>query len=152
MSARLSATTKDLICKAYENKMKDLKDKIREIEDNIEKDIRNEIRKSKEFKDFREASDALGNMITTCYPDVQLYSAIRDAYRMDDNYNIIYMNWSEKDKALSKNAKWLDLKEQEKLLIKEKNNLLFKLENAPKKSDEYINAYEQLQEIISVYG
>lgn len=152
MSARLSATTKDLICKAYENKTKDLKDKIREIEDNIEKDIRNEIRKSEEFKDFRKAADALGNMITRYYPDVQLYSAIRDAYKMDDNYNIIYMNWSEKDKALKKNKEWLKLKDEEQTLNKEKNNLLFKLENAPKKSDEYINAYEQLQEIISVYG
>ena len=62
------------------------------------------------------------------------------------------MNWSEKDKALAKNERYNELKEQEKALLKEQNNLMFKLENAPKKSKEYEEAYEKLQEIISIYG
>ena len=52
----------------------------------------------------------------------------------------------------SKNERYNELKEQEKALLKEQNNLMFKLENAPKKSKEYEEAYEKLQEIISIYG
>ena len=152
MSARLSATTKDLIRDAYKNKMKTITDEIKEIENNIEKDIREQIKKSAEYDDFVRAAKVLRNYIETNFPDVHTYSTIRDAARIDDNYDIIYMNWSEKDKALAKNKRYNELKEQEKELIKEQNNLLFKLENAPKKSKEYEEAYEKLQEIISVYG
>ena len=110
------------------------------------------IRQTPEYDDFVRAAKVLGNYIETNFPDVHIYSAIRDAARIDDNYDIIYMNWSEKDAALAKNERYNELKEQEKDLIKEQNNLLFKLENAPKKSKEYEEAYEKLQEIISVYG
>lgn len=152
MSTRLSATTKDLIKKAYENRMKDITHEMKTISNNIEGDIRKIIKQTPEYDDFVRAAKVLGNYIETNFPDVHTYSAIRDAARIDDNYDIIYMNWSEKDAALAKNERYNELKEQEKDLIKEQNNLLFKLENAPKKSDEYIKAYEQLQEIISVYG
>lgn len=152
MSARLSATTKDLIKKAYENRMKDITHEMKTISDNIEGDIRDQIKKSAEYDDFVRAAKVLGNYIETNFPDVHTYSTIRDAARIDGNYDIIYMNWSEKDAALAKNERYNELKEQEKALIKEQNNLLFKLENAPKKSKEYEEAYEKLQEIISVYG
>ncbi len=152
MSARLSATTKDLIRDAYKNKMKAITDEIKEIENNIEKDIREQIKKSAEYDDFVRAAKVLRNYIETNFPDVHSYSTIRDAARIDDSYDIIYMNWSEKDKALAKNKRYNELKEQEKELTKEQNNLMFKLENAPKKSKEYEEAYEKLQEIISVYG
>lgn len=152
MSARLSATTKDLIKKAYENRMKDITHEMKTIKDNIEGDIRKTIRQTPEYDDFVRAAKVLGNYIETNFPDVHSYSAIRDAARIDDNYDIIYMNWSEKDAALAKNERYNELKEREKDLIKEQNNLLFKLENAPKKSKEYEEAYEKLQEIISVYG
>lgn len=152
MSARLSATTKDLIKKAYENRMKGITHEMKTIKDNIEGDIRKTIRQTPEYDDFVRAAKVLGNYIETNFPDVHTYSAIRDAARIDDNYDIIYMNWSEKDAALAKNERYNELKEQEKDLIKEQNNLLFKLENAPKKSKEYEEAYEKLQEIISVYG
>ena len=152
MSARLSATTKDLIKKAYENRMKDITHEMKTISNNIEGDIREQIRKSVEYDDFVRAAKVLGNYIETNFPDVHTYSTIRDAARMDDNYDIIYMNWSEKDAALAKNERYNELKEQEKALIKEQNNLMFKLENAPKKSKEYEEAYEKLQEIISIYG
>lgn len=152
MSARLSATTKDLIKKAYENRMKDITHEMKTISNNIEGDIRKTIKQTPEYDDFVRAAKVLGNYIETNFPDVHSYSAIRDAARIDDNYDIIYMNWSEKDAALAKNERYNELKEQEKDLIKEQNNLLFKLENAPKKSKEYEEAYEKLQEIISVYG
>ena len=152
MSARLSATTKDLIKKAYENRMKGITHEMKTIKDNIEGDIRKTIRQTPEYDDFVRAAKVLGNYIETNFPDVHTYSAIRDAARIDDNYDIIYMNWSEKDAALAKNERYNELKEQEKELIKEQNNLMFKLENAPKKSKEYEEAYEKLQEIISVYG
>lgn len=152
MSARLSATTKDLIKKAYENRMKDITHEMKTISDNIEGDIRDQIKKSAEYDDFVRAAKVLGNYIETNFPDVHTYSTIRDAARIDGNYDIIYMNWSEKDAALAKNERYNELKEQEKELIKEQNNLMFKLENAPKKSKEYEEAYEKLQEIISVYG
>lgn len=152
MSARLSATTKDLIKKAYENRMKDITHEMKTISDNIEGNIREQIRKSTEFNNFVNAAKVLGNYIETKFPDVHMYSTIRDSTKMDDNYDIIYMNWSEKDAALAKNERYNELKEQEKALIKEQNNLMFKLENAPKKSKEYEEAYEKLQEIISVYG
>lgn len=152
MSARLSATTKDLIKKAYENRMKDITHEMKTISNNIEGDIREQIRKSTEFNNFVNAAKVLGNYIETNFPDVHMYSTIRDSAKMDDNYDIIYMNWSEKDAALAKNERYNELKEQEKALIKEQNNLMFKLENAPKKSKEYEEAYEKLQEIISVYG
>ena len=152
MSTRLSATTKDLIKKAYENRMKDITHEMKTISNNIEGDIRKTIKQTPEYDDFVRAAKVLGNYIETNFPDVHTYSAIRDAARIDDNYDIIYMNWSEKDAALAKNERYNELKEQEKDLIKEQNNLLFKLENAPKKSKEYEEAYEKLQEIISVYG
>ena len=152
MSARLSATTKDLIKDAYKNKMKDITHEMKTISDNIEGNIREQIRKSTEFNNFRNAAKALSNYIETNFPDVHTYSTIRDSAKMDDNYDIIYMNWSEKDAALAKNERYNELKEQEKALIKEQNNLMFKLENAPKKSKEYEEAYEKLQEIISIYG
>lgn len=152
MSARLSATTKDLVKKAYENRMKDITHEMKTISDNIEGNIREQIKKSAEYDDFVRAAKVLRNYIETNFPDVHMYSTIRDAARIDDNCDIIYMNWSEKDAALAKNERYNELKEQEKELIKEQNNLLFKLENAPKKSKEYEEAYEKLQEIISVYG
>lgn len=152
MSTRLSATTKDLIKAAYENRMKDITNEMKTIRDNIEGDIRKTIRQTPEYDDFVRAAKVLGNYIETNFPDVHSYSAIRDAARIDDNYDIIYMNWSEKDKALAKNERYNELKEQEKALLKEQNNLMFKLENAPKKSKEYEEAYEKLQEIISIYG
>lgn len=152
MSTRLSATTKDLIKAAYENRMKDITNEMKTIRDNIEGDIRRTIKQTPEYDDFVRSAKVLGNYIETNFPDVHSYSAIRDAARIDDNYDIIYMNWSEKDKALAKNERYNELKEQEKALLKEQNNLMFKLENAPKKSKEYEEAYEKLQEIISIYG
>jgi len=154
MSTRLSASTKDMINKAYNTKIYELNrkcDRMKEEEANKSKKI---IMNSEPFNNLMNAALQLKEYVNKEYPEFYFYSTIRDIIRLaekddEDKMNFGYLDKDDIDVALMDNNEYNKIQEEVKSLTKERNHLLFKLENAPIKSKDYEEAYYRLKEMLN---
>ena len=154
MSTRLSASTKDMINRTYNLKIKVLEDECTKIKERIAVETKVDIMNSKPFINLMSSALIFEEYMLDKYPDFYLYSTMRDLFRMARDTNesrkdFGYYDKSEMKSILDKDKDYCKLQEEAKILTKEKNSLLFKLENAPIKSKDYEEAYYTLREMLN---
>lgn len=150
MSTRLSGATKDMINKSYNTKICDLESKCRKLEEKEANDAKINIKNLKEFDDVIESISKLQERVETIYPDFYWYSTFRDLFRYNgDNKDFGYLDKDAIQANLLDNKEYCKIKEEIDSLKKEKNSLLFKLENAPIRSKDYEEAYYKVKEILN---
>lgn len=151
MSTRLSGATKDMINKAYNTKIFVLESKIRKMEEKEADDTKTNIKNLKEFDDAIKSISKLQEKVETIYPDFYWYSTFRDLFRYvgNDDKDFGYLDKDNIKSLLDNNEEYCKIKEEVDKLRKEKNSLLFKLENAPIKSKDYEEAYYKLKELLN---
>ena len=149
MSTRLSGSTKNIINKSYDAQISVLSNKLRKLEDEEINKVKIIIRNYREFDNLLEAAEELKERTEKEYPDFYWYSDFRSLFnfREYDNKDFGYLD--NKKEILSNNEEYTKVQEEIKALEKERNNLLFKLENAPIKSEDYEEAYKKVKEILN---
>lgn len=151
MSTRLSGATKDMINKSYNTRISVLESKCRKLEEKEADDVKINIKSLKEFDDVIKSISKLQEKVETIYPDFYWYSCFRDIFRYATNCDkdFGYLDKDQIQANLLDNGDYCKLKEEIDKLKKEKNNLLFKLENAPIRSKDYEEAYYKVKEILN---
>ena len=143
MSTRVSATTKQIINSHYSKMIKALESEINNEKDKLTKVIFDSIKDSQEFKDVVESFNKFRNYVDEQYPNVILYSRFRESLNEDTTIGYTDSN----NKPTNDYIKERQAKINE--LNREKNMLLFRLENAPIKSKEYEETYKKLQDMLN---
>ncbi len=140
MSSRLSSTTKTTVNQYFNAKIKELQDKRLKRKQEIEeaRDIKN----LKEYKDLVKSFNIFKEAVLKQIPEYTFYSSYQDFERQRFGYvdkdGVVYTD----DTQIVKYNN--EIKEIEK----ERKLLLFNLENAPIKSDDYLNAFNTIQKIL----
>ena len=151
MSTRLSGSTKDIINKIYNLKIREIEKQQKKIEEDFDNQTKMKIRNSEEFKNVVEAGKQFKKMIDEVFPQFYLYSTLRDLAKLDNDSNIGYIDRDEFRNYLNNEDEYQRLEDEKHKINKERNTLLFKLENAPIKSDDYKQAYNTLREMLDNY-
>ena len=140
MSSRLSSTTKTTVNQYFNAKIKELQDKRLKRKQEIEeaRDIKN----LKEYKDLVKSFNIFKEAVLKQIPEYTFYSSYQDFERQRFGY-------VDKDDAVYiDDAQIIKYNDEIKEIEKERKLLLFNLENAPIKSDDYLNAFNTIQKIL----
>lgn len=140
MSSRLSSTTKTTVNQYFNTKIKELQDKRLKRKQEIEeaRDIKN----LKEYKDLVKSFNIFKEAVLKQIPEYTFYSSYQDFERQKFGY-------VDKDDAVyTDDAQIVKYNNEIKEIEKERKLLLFNLENAPIKSDDYLNAFNTIQKIL----
>lgn len=140
MSSRLSSTTKTTVNQYFNAKIKELQDKRAKRKQEIEeaRDIKN----LKEYKDLVKSFNIFKEAVLKQIPEYTFYSSYQDFERQRFGY-------VDKDDAVyTDDAQIIKYNDEIKEIEKERKLLLFNLENAPIKSDDYLNAFNTIQKIL----
>lgn len=149
-SSRPIMKTKDLVARYYRYKVTDLENEIHEIKEKIAKEQNEKFYGMKEYTNFKKAATALYDKIKELSNkyDIHEYRIQSLVDSLDEkSNNFVYIR--EYDTPDSKTLSKLNsLQDQVKSINRENNKLLFTLETASTKSEEYKNAILKVAEII----
>lgn len=140
MSSRLSSTTKTTVNQYFNAKIKELQDKRLKRKQEIEeaRDIKN----LKEYKDLVKSFNIFKEAVLKQIPEYTFYSSYQDFERQRFGYV------DKDDVVYTDDAQIIKYNDEIKEIEKERKLLLFNLENAPIKSDDYLNAFNTIQKIL----
>ena len=140
MSSRLSGTTKSIVNQYFNAKIKELQDKRFKRKQEIEK-VR-DVKSLKEYKDLVKSFNIFKEAVMRQIPEYTFYSSYQNFERQNFGYvdkdDVVYMN----------DSQIIKYNDEIKEIEKERKLLLFNLENAPIKSDDYLNAFNTIQKIL----
>lgn len=140
MSSRLSGTIKSIVNQYFDVKIKELQDK--KLKRNQEIEEARNIKNLKEYKDLVKSFNIFKEAVMKQIPEYSFYSSYQDfenqRFGYVDRNDTVYVN----------DAQIIKYSDEIKEIEKERTLLLFNLENAPIKSDDYLNAFNTVQKIL----
>lgn len=140
MSSRLSSTTKIIVNQYFNAKISELQDKRFKRKQEIEK--ARDVKSLKEYKDLIKSFNIFKEAVLRQIPEYTFYSS----YQNFENQRFGYVD---KDGVVyTDDVQIIKYNDEIKEIEKERKLLLFNLENAPIKSDDYLNAFNTIQKIL----